>query len=44
MVDDPANFVNLNTATPALLRALLLGVGANDVQASALAGLSCALI
>lgn len=37
VVDDPANFVNLNTATPALLRALLLGVGANDVQATALA-------
>ena len=29
--------MNLNTATPALLRALLLGVGANHVQATALA-------
>lgn len=37
VIDDPANAVNLNTATAALLRALLREVGANDANARALA-------
>jgi general secretion pathway protein K len=37
-VTDEANKVNLNTASPDLLRALLLGVGADPTTASGLAG------
>ncbi|MBV9655462.1 MAG: general secretion pathway protein GspK [Acetobacteraceae bacterium] len=36
-VSDPANLVNLNTATGPLLRALLVAVGANEAEAGTLA-------